>query len=170
MTFAACEKSTACSAAMNMPFNRTRRAGGASGEHWRTFAWRKRHEAEIPASTVSRKLEGGIDELSAKGRAMVRATLYTVNGPRGCYFAVRNHHTGLVWTERTELAARSQAAEQGLDIVEEQEVPHERMLQLMGAGLSVNQSNSRSATVNHGRVSGFFRRWLRRGDRVTGRR
>ena len=39
---------------------------------------------------------------------MTPATFYIVNGPRGVYYAVRNHHTGKVWTERTELAAEQQ--------------------------------------------------------------
>ena len=48
---------------------------------------------------------------------MAPATFYTVSGPRGVYYAVRNHESGKVWTERTELAAQQQASEEGLAIV-----------------------------------------------------
>ena len=55
---------------------------------------------------------------------MAQATFYTVNGPRGEYYAVRNHDSGKIWTERTELAANQQAREEGLVFVETQTVSH----------------------------------------------
>ena len=36
----------------------------------------------------------------ASGANMAQATFYTVNGPRGEYYAVRNHETKKIWTER----------------------------------------------------------------------
>lgn len=62
---------------------------------------------------------------------MAQATFYTVKGPRGEYYAVRDHPTGRFFTERTELAARQQAADERLDIVEELAVDHAQLLELM---------------------------------------
>lgn len=62
---------------------------------------------------------------------MTPATFYTVNGPRGVYYAVRNHHTGMVWTERTESAAQQQAQEEGLAIIAGQTINHQQLLDLM---------------------------------------
>jgi hypothetical protein len=62
---------------------------------------------------------------------MTPATFYTVNGPRGVYYAVRNHHTGMVWTERTESAAHQQAQEEGLALIASETVNHHQLLDLM---------------------------------------
>ncbi len=64
---------------------------------------------------------------------MTPATFYTVIGPRGEYFAVRNHVTGKIWTERTESAARQQAQEEGLALVSGEKVTHARLLDLMAS-------------------------------------
>ena len=62
---------------------------------------------------------------------MAPATFYTVKGPRGIYYAVRNHHTGKVWTERTELAAQRQADDEQLAIVASETIGHSQLLDLM---------------------------------------
>lgn len=62
---------------------------------------------------------------------MAKATFYVVNGPRAVYYAARNQETGKVWTERTELAARTQGAEEGLEWVEELTISHAQLLDLM---------------------------------------
>jgi hypothetical protein len=62
---------------------------------------------------------------------MTPATFYIVNGPRGEYYAVRNHVTGKFWTERTELAARQQAQDEGLALVAGENITHARLVELM---------------------------------------
>ena len=62
---------------------------------------------------------------------MTPATFYIVNGPRGIYYAVRNHTTGKIWTERTELAAQQQARDEGLALIESQTLNHSQLLDLM---------------------------------------
>lgn len=62
---------------------------------------------------------------------MTPATLYTVNGPRGVYYAVRNNLTGKIFTERTDVNARQQAEEEGLAIVADARVTHMQLLDLM---------------------------------------
>ena len=65
-------------------------------------------------------------------RTLTDATLFTVNGPRGCYYAVRNHDTGAVLTERTESAA-ALANEKDLLIVEQREIGHAELLEMMAS-------------------------------------
>ena len=62
---------------------------------------------------------------------MTPATFYVVNGPRGVYYAVRNHATGKIWTERTELAAEQQASDEGLALIESKTLAHSQLLDLM---------------------------------------
>ena len=103
---------------------------------------------------------------------MAPATLYEVNGPRGVYYAVRNHQTGKVWTERTELAAQEQASEEGLCIVEGQSIDHSQLLELMishaAQQLSWAKSNEKlpeKSSEEHGRRPGLgfvSRLWGRR--------
>ena len=66
-------------------------------------------------------------------RTLTDATLFTVNGPRGSYYAVRNHDTGTIVTERTESAAASLANEQDLLIVDQREISHAELLDMMAA-------------------------------------
>ena len=63
--------------------------------------------------------------------AAAPATLYTVTSPRNTYYAVRSHATGMIWTERTESAAQAMAAEQGLRVVEEQEITQAALRELI---------------------------------------
>ena len=66
-----------------------------------------------------------------------RGVLYTVRGPRAVYYALRNEETGRVWTERTELAARDQANELAITIVNEAEITQDELVRLMvGEALS----------------------------------
>src|SRR5205807_2995981 len=66
-------------------------------------------------------------------RTLTDATLYTVNGPRGSYYAIRNHDTGSVLTERTESAAAALANEQDLVIVDQREISHAELLEMMAS-------------------------------------
>lgn len=66
-------------------------------------------------------------------RTLTDATLYTVHGPRGSYYAVRNHDTGAVLTERTRSAAAGLANEQDLVIVDQREISHAELLEMSGA-------------------------------------
>ncbi|HXE54537.1 MAG TPA: hypothetical protein VN541_16060 [Tepidisphaeraceae bacterium] len=65
-------------------------------------------------------------------RTLTDATLYTVNGPMGTYFAVRNHETGCIHTEQTKSAAAKIANEQDLLIVDTGEIDHSELLKMMG--------------------------------------
>jgi hypothetical protein len=62
---------------------------------------------------------------------MTPATFYTVNAPRHVYYAVRNHTTGKIWTERTELAAQQQARDEDLALIESLTLSHSQLLDLM---------------------------------------
>lgn len=66
-------------------------------------------------------------------RTLTDATLFTVNGPRGCYYAIRNHDSGAVLTERTESAAAALANEKDLLIVEQRQISHAELLEMMAA-------------------------------------
>lgn len=61
-------------------------------------------------------------------RTLTDATLLTVNGPRGAYFAIQDNDTGMVLTERTEQAAAALADEKDMLIVERRRVTHEELL------------------------------------------
>src|SRR5215472_16484346 len=58
--------------------------------------------------------------------------LYTVKGPRGSYFAIHDPATGRVWTERTEQAARAQALDMGVALVDDEVISHEELLRRTG--------------------------------------
>ena len=66
-------------------------------------------------------------------RTLTDATLFTVNGPRGCYYAIRNHVTGAVLTERTDSAAAALANENDLVIAEQREISHAELLEMLSA-------------------------------------
>ena len=63
---------------------------------------------------------------------MSNGILYTVQTQRGTVYAVQNISTGIIWTERSEPAARQLAAEQRITLTQEQSVSHEELLRLMG--------------------------------------
>lgn len=66
-------------------------------------------------------------------KTLTDATLYTVNGPRGPYYALHERETGAVLTERTESAAMALANDKDMLIVERQEISHAGILELMAA-------------------------------------
>lgn len=66
-------------------------------------------------------------------KTLTDATLYTVNGPRGTYYAIRDHDTGTVLTEGTESAAAAVANEKDLVIVDQLQIGHAELLKLMAA-------------------------------------
>jgi hypothetical protein len=107
---------------------------------------------------------------------MAHATFYTVNGPRGEYYAVRNHETKKIWTERTELAARQQARDERLEFVGEEAIDHIHLLDLMIAVPYTPPVDRRSAAGDSTRItvkfesgiSRFFRR-LRGPDGAAGK-
>ena len=73
-------------------------------------------------------------------RTLCDATLYTVIDPRGTYYAIRNHDTGMVWTKPTESAAAALANEHNLVIVEQEMIQHDKLMKLT--------SEQHSAAVN----------------------
>ena len=64
-------------------------------------------------------------------RTITDATLYTVKGPRGAYYAIREKETGMVLTERTEQAAMAMANERDMIISDRQEISHADLLAMM---------------------------------------
>lgn len=66
-------------------------------------------------------------------RTLTDATLFTVNGPQGRYFAIHNHDTGAVITRPTESGAAALANEQDLLIVDQREISHAKLQELSGA-------------------------------------
>ncbi|HET6248273.1 MAG TPA: hypothetical protein VFE47_11290 [Tepidisphaeraceae bacterium] len=93
---------------------------------------------------------------------MAPATLYTVNGPRGTYFAVRNHQTGKVWTERTEAAAVRQAADEQLAIVAGETIGHSQLLDMMIAdGLATYHGASDPSAASSANASGGLSRFFK---------
>ena len=69
-------------------------------------------------------------------RTLKDATLFTVSGPRGTYYAVRDEETGAVLTERTESAASAMADERDLLIVDRREVGHAELIEMMASRAS----------------------------------
>src|SRR5665213_1190204 len=105
---------------------------------------------------------------------MAHATFYTVHGPRGEYYAVHNHDTEKIWTERTELAARQQAYDEGLEFVASENIDHVHLLDKM---IAVPYTSPEHGTATHsghlsfkveGGLSRFFRR-LRGQDNTAPR-
>jgi len=66
-------------------------------------------------------------------KTLTDATFYTVTGPTGTYYAVRDHDTGAVLTERTETGAAALANEKDLLIVERGIIDHARLMQMMAS-------------------------------------
>jgi hypothetical protein len=58
--------------------------------------------------------------------------LYTVEGPKGSYYAIHDPATGRVRTERTEQAARAQARKMGITLVADEIISHEELLRRTG--------------------------------------
>ena len=78
------------------------------------------------------------------------AVLYTVQGPRGSYFAVHDPATGRICTESSDPRARAQAREMGLVVTHEETISHQELLRRTGreadgAGL-VMKTNPAPAT------------------------
>ena len=64
-------------------------------------------------------------------RTITDATLYTVTGPRGTYYALRDHDSGTILTERTPSAAIALANEKDLIVVERLEIEHAELLEMV---------------------------------------
>lgn len=75
----------------------------------------------------------GVIEMQTTNGADATATLYTVTSPRNTFYAVRAHATGMIWSERTESAAKALAAEQGLRVGDEQEITQAELRELIAA-------------------------------------
>jgi hypothetical protein len=60
------------------------------------------------------------------------AVLYTVQGPRGSYYAVHDPASGRIFTESTDPRARAQAREKGLIVVNEETITHQELLRRTG--------------------------------------
>ncbi|HSZ58927.1 MAG TPA: hypothetical protein VK797_25025 [Tepidisphaeraceae bacterium] len=68
-----------------------------------------------------------------RGAAMgSHGILYTVEGPKGSYYAIHDPATGRVRTERTEQAARAQAQKMGITLVADEIISHEELLRRTG--------------------------------------
>ena len=63
---------------------------------------------------------------------MTDAKLYEVVTARGTVYALLDVGSGMVWTERSEQAARQLAKDRRLSITEERAISHEELLRLMG--------------------------------------
>jgi hypothetical protein len=63
---------------------------------------------------------------------MADATLFEVQTARGNVYAIHDPSTGMVWTERTEQAARLLAADKGLSVTLEKTISQEQLLTLTG--------------------------------------
>jgi hypothetical protein len=63
---------------------------------------------------------------------MADAKLFEVQTMRGTVYALLDVASGMIWTERSEQAARRLAADKRLSIVQEQSISHEELLRLMG--------------------------------------
>lgn len=93
---------------------------------------------------------------------------------RGEYYAVRNHDTEKIWTERTELAARQQAQDEGLEIVASEKIDHVHLLDMMIAVPYTPPTHGGSTDASglsfkvEGGLSRFFRR-LRGQDKTAER-
>ena len=63
-----------------------------------------------------------------------KATLYEVQGAHGTVYvyAIRDSESGMLWTERSEQAARSLAREKGLTISAQENITRTQLLRLMG--------------------------------------
>lgn len=63
-----------------------------------------------------------------------KATLYEVQGTHGTVYvyAIHDSESGMLWTERSEAAARSLAKEKGLTISAEETITRTQLLRLMG--------------------------------------
>jgi hypothetical protein len=90
-------------------------------------------------------------------RTLTDATLFTVNGPRGCYYAVRSHDTGTVLTERTESAAAALANEKDLLIVEQREISHAELLEMMAARAEEGGVATQGSPTDHPASAGEHR-------------
>ena len=60
------------------------------------------------------------------------AVLYTVQGPRGSYYAIHDPANGRIITESTDPRARTQAREMGLVVVTEETISHQELLRRTG--------------------------------------
>jgi hypothetical protein len=65
------------------------------------------------------------------------AVLYTVQGPRGSYFAVHDPATGRICTESSDPRARAQAREMGLLVTHEETISHQELLRRTGRDADV---------------------------------
>lgn len=102
-------------------------------------------------------------------RTLTDATLYTVTGPRATYYALRIHDTGAILTERTESAAAAIANEQDLVIVDQLQITHAELLDMMAArslsneGLDHEEHAMSDAPAAHGSgLAALARRLLHR--------
>jgi hypothetical protein len=67
---------------------------------------------------------------------MADATLFEVQTARGSVFAIHDPSTGMVWTERTEQAARLLATDKGFSVTQEKTISQEALLVLTGRDAS----------------------------------
>ena len=107
-------------------------------------------------------------------RTITDATLYTVTGPRTTYYALRNHDTGAIQTERTEAAAAAIANEQDFVIVDQVQITHGKLLEMMAARSEGNEALDHDehamsdAPAAHGSgLAALARRLLHRGEPHT---
>jgi len=80
--------------------------------------------------------------MSAAHQTPGGAVLYTVNGPRGSYFAIHDPAVGRVWTDRTGHAARTRASELGLFLVAEESVTHEELMRRTGRDADASRKDT----------------------------
>ena len=65
------------------------------------------------------------------------AVLYTVQGPRGSYYAIHDPATGRICTESSDPRARAQARDMGLMVTHEESITHQELLRRTGRDADV---------------------------------
>ncbi len=65
------------------------------------------------------------------------AVLYTVQGPRGSYYALHDPATGRICTESSDPRARAQARDMGLLVTHEESITHQELLRRTGRDADV---------------------------------
>jgi len=63
--------------------------------------------------------------------------LYTVQGPRGSYYAIHDPATGRICTESSDPRARAQARDMGLMVMHEETITHQELLRRTGRDADV---------------------------------
>ena len=75
------------------------------------------------------------------------AVLYTVQGPRGSYYAIHDPATGRICTESSDPRARAQARDMGLVVTHEETISHPELLRRTGRDADVAVQTAKTSPV-----------------------